>query len=163
MRRVVRPGTILFLILGLTACSLRPRDPDAEVREAVRAYFQALNEADPTAIMEMFSRNPEVTSSVEGEIIRGWEAIRIETDKIAGTGGERKWAPGTMEVLSLGAGHALVVIPVNITLTSGLGREDLAGATTLVLEKKAGHWKILHEHHSLQPSGSDGDWDSSRG
>jgi ketosteroid isomerase-like protein len=163
MRHFARSAALTILALLLHGCVLRSVDRTAEVREAVRAYFQALNDADPTAIMDMFSRNPEVTSTMEGEIVRGWESIRVETDKMTGEGEQRKWSPGAMEVLSLGSDHALVVIPIHITLTSALGKDLLEGATTLVLERVDGKWKILHEHHSLQEQDTTGDWDSSRG
>jgi len=112
----------------------------------------------------MFSRNAEATSVMEGDLVRGWQAIRIETDKIAGTRGEYKWAPGTMEVIPLGKDHALVVVPVNVTHTLGTGKEEMVGASTLVLEKKDGKWKILHEHHSVEePSDFEDDSDTTRG
>jgi uncharacterized protein (TIGR02246 family) len=167
MRRFQRAAAFMILLsillLSADACELRSVDRTTEVREAVRGYFQALNDEDATAIMDMFSRSPEVTSTMDGEIVRGWEAIRVETDKMIGEGEHRKWSPGTMEVQSLGANHALVVIPIHITLTSAVGKDVVEGATTLVLERENGKWKILHEHHSLQPEDDSGDWDSSRG
>jgi len=162
MSHPVRTVAMIALVTTFTACALQPRDPRADVRGVIRAYFEAVNRADASAIMDSFSRNPEATSVYDGEIARGWEAIRKETDKMAGIGPEFVWAAGTMEVLFLGREHALVVVPVNIIFTSGLGREELAGATTLVLEKEKGKWKVLHEHHSLQPQDSEGGWDSGR-
>ena len=149
----MRSRWVLAAILVLAAApgsACRRADPRAQVREAVRAYFESLNRADPTGIMERFSRTADTTSVIEGEILRGWEAIRDETDRMAGTAGEEVWSPGTMDVVLLGDDHALVVVPVNVTLSLGMGREDLAGAATLVLERRAGVWKVLHEHRSLQ-------------
>jgi uncharacterized protein (TIGR02246 family) len=167
MRRIHRAAAFMILastlVLGVDGCQLRSVDRTADVREAVRSYFRALNDEDPTAIMDMFSRDPEVTSTMDGEIVRGWEEIRVETDHMMGTGEKRTWSPGAMEVMWLGPDHALVVIPIHITLTSALGKDLLEGATTLVLERVEGKWKILHEHHSLQPEDSSGDWNSSRG
>ena len=142
---------------------MRPRDATPEVQEAVRAYFEAVNRADPTTIMGFFSRKPEASSVYEGDILRGWEQIRKENDKLAGTAGEEKWAPGTMDVTFLDDDHALVVVAVNITLRSGGEKDELEGASTLVLERVEGKWKILHEHHSVKPSDSDENWNSSRG
>ena len=163
MPRAMRAVLAILLTAGLTACSLHSTDSTAEVQEAVRAYFEAVNRADPTAIMEQYSRNSEATSVFEGDIVRGWEQIRRETDKLAGTAGDEKWAPGTMEVIFMGEDHALVVAPVNITLRSALGNEELEGASTLVMERTDGKWRILHEHHSIKPSNSEDDYDSSRG
>ena len=162
MRPMAKAIGAMIFVAGLGACSIGSRSSTAAVQSAVRDYFEALNRADPTAIMEMFSKDPEATSVMEGDILRGWEAIRLETDKVAGTAGEYHWAPGTMEVVPLGRDHALVVVPVNITHKSGLGREELAGASTLVLEQKDGKWKVLHEHHSIQPEEPENDHDSRR-
>ena len=90
MPRAPRAVLAILFIAGLTACSLRSRDSTAEVQEAVRAYFEAVNRADPTAIMNQFSRNSETTSVIEGDIVRGWEQIRRETDKMAGAAGEER-------------------------------------------------------------------------
>jgi|GEM_PF-2842079 len=163
MPRATRAVLAILFIAGLTACSVQSRDSTAEVQEAVREYFAAVNSADPTAIMNQYSRNPETTSVFEGDIVRGWEQIRKETDKMAGTAGEEKWAPGTMEVILLDEDHALVVAPMNITLHSALGIEEVEGASTLVMERAGGKWRILHEHHSIKPSEEDDDYDSSRG
>lgn len=160
MKRRSRRILTAFLLIALAAgAACRRADSQAQVQEAVRDYFDSLNRADPTGIMERFSHKAETTSVLEGEILRGWEAIRDETDRMAGTAGEEVWAPGTMEVVFLGEDHALVVVPMNVTLSFGMGREDLAGAATLVLERRAGVWKVLHEHRSLQHD----DYDTSEG
>jgi len=164
MARLARATATFLILAGFAACSFSSKDSTEEVQGAVRAYFEAVNKADPTAIMSQYSRKAEATSVFEGDIIRGWDQIRKETDKMAGTAGEEKWAPGTMEVVFLGHDHALVVVPVNITLKSSTGKEELEGASTLVLEKVEGKWMILHEHHSVKPSDDDEDsYDSRRG
>jgi len=163
MPRALRAVLAILVIAGLTDCSVHSRDSTAEVQQAVRAYFEAVNRADPTAIMSQYSRKADATSVFEGDIVRGWEQIRRETDKLAGTAGDEKWAPGTMDIIFMGEDHALVVAPVNITLHSAVGTEELEGASTLVLERSGGKWKILHEHHSIKPSDEDSDYGSSRG
>src|SRR5262245_41328105 len=125
----LRWWTALLCLAGLTACAMGTRDATSEVQNAVRAYFEAVNRDDPTAIMSCFSKKAEATSVYEGDILRGWEQIRKENDKVAGTAGEEKWAPGTMEVTFLDADHALVVLPVNITLRSAGTKEELEGAS----------------------------------
>ena len=161
--RVARAAALVLAIAGFAACTFTSKDSSQEVQDAVRAYFDAVNRADPTAIMSQYSRKAEATSVFEGDIVRGWDQIRRETDKMAGTAGEEKWAPGTMEVLFLGHDHALVVVPVNITLRSSTGHDELEGASTLVMEKVDGKWVILHEHHSVKPADDeDESYDSRR-
>ena len=163
MPRTAPAVAMVVLLAGLAGCALHSRDATGEVQDAVRAYFEAVNRADPTAIMDCFSRNPDATSVYDGDLIRGWEEIRRETDKLAGTAGEEKWAPGTMEVTFMDQDHALVVVPVNISFRAGAGNDEMEGASTFVLERVGGRWKILHEHHSVTPSDTEDDRNSSRG
>src|SRR5207244_11422057 len=52
------------------------------VQQAVRSYVDATNKRDATAIMEMVSREPGVSSVSDGSITRGWDAIRSENDAL---------------------------------------------------------------------------------
>ncbi|MBI1799663.1 MAG: hypothetical protein HYR73_08245 [Candidatus Eisenbacteria bacterium] len=47
---------------------------------AVRAYMDATNKADATAMAEMMSQNTGTSSISDGSITRGWEAIRNKND-----------------------------------------------------------------------------------
>lgn len=62
----------------------------AEVQTFVKAYVAAGNLADTNSMMEMTSRKEGVTSVANGDISRGWEAIRAEADAIVGKEGSYK-------------------------------------------------------------------------
>ncbi len=122
----------------------------AEVQTFVKSYVAASNLADTNSMMEMISRKEGVTSAANGDISRGWEAIRAEADAIVGKEGSYKISMGTIDVMPLGAAHALAVAPVTLTIVTPSGTVQLPGAMTLVLEKSGGTWRIVHEHTSSE-------------
>ena len=143
---------VMAVAIGLGAMAGAADAPASrdEVQRFVRAYIDATNGDDPSAVMDMVSRKPEASTAEMGVINRGFEAIRSEVEKLAGTGGTHHVSLGTMDVTFLGQGYALVVAPVTIDLSSDESRAEMRAAITLVLEKSSGKWKVLHAHHSLQ-------------
>jgi uncharacterized protein (TIGR02246 family) len=134
-------------VLAALACQAAPADRD-EVLTFVRAYVAAASNADATALMDMMSKNSNVSSVALGHVTRGWEAIRADTDQMVGSEGTLQVSLGTIDVTPLGSANALVVAPATITFTMRGQSMQLPGAMTLVLEKEAGGWKVLHEHYS---------------
>lgn len=126
------------------------------VQNFVRAYIKAHNDADATAMMDAMNRDPSTSSISDGEITRGWEAIRTETDEVTGAEGRFRVSVGTMDVTALGAGHVLVIAPTSITVATDKGPLQLKGAVTLVLRKTGAKWTILHEHYSTVAAGAEG-------
>lgn len=123
-----------------------------ELQTFARAYIDAHNRADATALMEMVKRGPAATSVSDGEITRGWDAIRTQTDEIAGLHGAFTIALGTMDVTALGANHSLIVAPITINIATDQGTVQTRGAMTLVLERIQGEWRIINEHYSTRPN-----------
>lgn len=147
----MRSARLACLALLLSAAALHAQASAVrdDVLKFVRAYVTATNDADATAVMDMMSKKPGVSSVSLGEITRGWEAIRTETDEMAGSEGTFKISLGTVDVTPLAGAHALVVAPVTATVATNQGPVQLRGAMTLVLEKSTGAWKVLHEHFSV--------------
>jgi uncharacterized protein (TIGR02246 family) len=150
----------LALTLGLVGCASQP-SPDVvrqEVQDFVRKYVDAMNKGDVTGVMEMVSRAQGVTSTSDGVISRGWEAIRTENDNMVGKEGSFKVSVGSVDVSPLGASNALAVSTLTLTIAAGGQTAQEERAMTLVLEKsKDGGWKILHEHFSSKPSDANGE------
>jgi len=149
-----RAGIVLVLIAVVVgAAAVRAADSAAPAREEiqrfVRAYVDANNGADPTTILDMVSRKPEVSMAEMGSINRGLDSIRAELDRLAGTQGTHAVSLGAIDVVPLGPGYALVVASISVDLAAGDSQAQLRGAMTLVLEKSSGRWKVLHEHDSL--------------
>jgi uncharacterized protein (TIGR02246 family) len=122
-----------------------------EVQRHVRDYISAYNRADATGLSYAFSRRADVTSVIDGEITRGYDAIRALNDEMAGEEvGSFKFAVGTIEVSMLGTGHALVVAPTTVTVKEPDGLVQLKGALTMVLQKTPDGWRLINEHFSTK-------------
>ena len=120
------------------------------VQAFVKAYVDAANRADITAMMEMMSRKEGVATIGDGEIERGWEAIRQGNDDMVGSEGSFKISVGSIDVMPLGSTAAVAMAPISTTLATATGAVQATGAMTLVLVKTAGKWLIVHEHVSHQ-------------
>jgi ketosteroid isomerase-like protein len=120
-----------------------PRDG---VRKLLFAYAEAVNKANAAALMNLYSRKPGVASIDSGEIARGREAIQALAGRLKGEAQGFKMSLGSADVTPLGTEHALAVAPYTLTIATARGRTEIQGALSLVLEKTAGDWKILHEH-----------------
>ena len=146
------PALVMLCLLstpaGLPAQTSTARR--AEVVAFVRAYTEANNRADVTAMLDMTSHSPDVSSVAGGEITRGWEAIRKDTDDLVGKEGLFRIDVGSMDVTMLGASNALVVAPVTLTVATQRGPVQITGAMTLVLEKGTNGWLLLNETYSVK-------------
>lgn len=147
---------LMFVVVGCTAAP----SPDAvrsEVQDFVREYADAVNKGDITAAMEMVSRSQGVTSTTDGEISRGWEAIRTKEDAFTGKEGSYKVSVGSVDVTPLGASHALAVATMTMTVAADGQVAQQEGAVTFVLEKSKSGWKIVHEHYSSTKGSDEGE------
>ena len=124
----------------------------SEVQEAVKAYASALNRADVAGVLELYSREPGLTSIGDGKITRGWESVRAELDSLlTGLQGNFSASLGSIDVTSLGSGHALAVAPYTLTVGTPQGPRQIRGAMSFVLQQADAGWKIIHEHSSTLP------------
>jgi len=122
----------------------------AQIQQAVRAYVEANNKPDPSGLAEMYSREVGVTSIADGEITRGWDAIRTEADSIMGLGGHFRISLGSIDVTPISTGHALAVAGYTTSVVTDRGDVQVRGAISLVFKRIAGEWKIVHDHTSTQ-------------
>src|SRR5438093_144840 len=80
-----------LIVASLLLLAAAPPSKSPSVREDVqgfvRAFVDASNRADVTAVMEMYSQKAGIASIGDGEITRGWDAIRTESDEIVGKEG----------------------------------------------------------------------------
>lgn len=145
-------AAILVASVALPCAAVAQTPTPARQREEivafVRGYIDIHNRVDIDAAMQMYSRNPNVSSAVLGTITRGWDALRAQADEAVGSGGSYQIALGSLDVTPLGQA-AVVVSSVTLTVATPEGPVQVRGAMTLVLERVAGVWKVLHEHLSL--------------
>ncbi len=123
-----------------------------EVQNFVKAYADAANRGDITEYMEMYSRRPDLIEVSDGELTRGWDALRDEANRMIGLEGSYKMSVGSIDVISLGPTRAMAVFPFTTTVATQQGPAQLRGAMTLVLENSPQGWKIIHDHTSTAPA-----------
>jgi uncharacterized protein (TIGR02246 family) len=123
----------------------------ADVQTFVRQYAAAINRADAPGIMEMYARVPEVTSTDNVDITRGWDAIRKDAASLSEN--RYRMELGKVDVVPLGPGYALVVAEASYTFGTPQGALRVRGVLTLVLQKIGGAWKVIHDHSSSQSPG----------
>ncbi len=134
MSRAIALVSAAMLVVG-SPLNLTAQQPSAatvrtEVQQAVRAYVDAINKADAATLVEMYSREAGVTSVGDGQITRGWDAIRSTADSIAGAEGKYKVATGSIDVTPLGPGHALALTSTILTVKSGDQEVQLRGSAS---------------------------------
>lgn len=78
----------------------------------MREYVDASNRVDVQAMIDAYSKSPNVSTAALGEIRRGWESIRLQADSLAGMEGQMRISLGAIDVTALGASNALVVSSV---------------------------------------------------
>jgi uncharacterized protein (TIGR02246 family) len=123
----------------------------ADVQAFVRQYVAAINRADAPGIMEMYARVPEVTSTDNVDITRGWDAIKKDAASLSES--RYRIELGRVDVVPLGPGYALVVAEASYTFGTPQGALRVRGVLTLVLQKIGGSWKVIHDHSSSQNPG----------
>ena len=146
---------ILVAVLLLDAGSLHGQAPSTqrqEVQNFVKAYADAANRGDVSAYMEMYSRRPDLIEVNDGEITRGWDALRDEANRMMGLEGSYKISVGSIDVITLSPSRAIAVFPFVATIATQQGPAQLRGATTIVVEKVSQGWKIIHDHTSSMPA-----------
>jgi len=158
MNRVLLPTVVAAALATAAFAPEGGASSRAEVQQFVRTYVEAQNKPDATAVMDMVSRKPSVSSVGMGKITRGWDAIRTGVDEDVGSPFNPKMTLGVIDVEVLGSAYALAVAPFSATLSTPQGDVQVHGALTLVVEKSGGAWKVLHEHTSVQiPKPTEGD------
>jgi len=146
---------IIALISALSAVAVASgvaqQADTADVQAFVRQYTAAINRADAPGLMEMYARVPEVTSTDNVDITRGWDAIKRDAASLSGS--RYRIELGRVDVVPLGPGYALVVAEASYTFGTPQGALRVRGVLTLVLQKIGSAWKVIHDHSSSQNPG----------
>jgi beta-aspartyl-peptidase (threonine type) len=149
---------MLLVLVALTATAPATKtpaaNPRAEVQAFVQRFFKTLNAGDPTALMELYARVPEVASIDDGEVAKGWDEISKGADALLGHEGAYHAAPGVIQVVTLGDTYAIAYASATVTEKDGDQSTTTPGAFTLIVKKSPGGWTILHEHYSTKPAES---------
>ena len=155
---VIRRGALLAA-LCLAACAAphaAPRAPDTiasadrdGVVAVLRTQEEAWNRGDLDGFMAGYVRSPALLFTSGGRIRRGWDETYRKYRERYGA------APETMghlafeilEVQPVGADGAVVLGRWRLTGTPSAG----GGVFSVVLERRAEGWRIVHDHTSSDP------------
>lgn len=130
-----------------------PAALQAELQAFMKSYEDAANRADVTAYLSHYKPSVDLIVVNDGVLARGWNAVKDGANEMMGAAGAYHLALGAVDIVPLGATRALVIAPFATTVTTAGGAVQLRGAMSLVVEKVAARWLIVHDHTSLQPAG----------
>ena len=126
---------------------LRAQASESAIRQVLTDQQAAWNRGDIVAFMHGYDDSPE-TTFIGKTIQHGYQMILDRYQRSYGTReamGELAFSD--LDVRMLGPEHAVVTGRFHLTRTQAGGGEA-AGVFSLVLEKKAGEWKIVLDHTS---------------
>lgn len=144
----MKPLLLLALCACATARSFTAADR-SDVSAVLEAQVAAWNREDLAGYMDKYARSEQLVFTSAGKVRRGWQATYDAFRTKYAT------APGTMgqlqfEVLQIDpAGADGCVVLGRWTLTSGA--HPATGLFTVVLERQAAGWRVIHDHTSADP------------
>jgi len=122
-----------------------PEADAAAIRESVLRLIDATNN-DPMATLSEYVASSRVTS-VNGEtIVTGWDGLVTQTRQAQA--GSFSMQTGMLDIVGMGANHALVVAPFTMYWRTSRGVVSAPGSMTLAYERTSQGWRIIHEHYS---------------
>lgn len=146
-------AVVFSLSVAAMSCSPAARSFSPSDRAAISgvldAQKRAWNRGDIDAFMAGYERSDGLVFTSGGHIRRGWKTTldryraRYGTDK--STMGELQFE--VIDVRALGADGAVVLGRWGLTGGSAAAR----GVFSVVVERIAGGWKIVHDHTSVTP------------
>jgi uncharacterized protein (TIGR02246 family) len=149
--------SIATVVLALALPSLCAAQAGANQRQEVlafvRGYVDAVNRADMTAYVDMYAQRRDLIVVNDGQVTRGWEAVRDEANQMMGAEGSYRISAGVVDVVILSADMAIAVLPFAASVNTTQGPMQLRGAMTLILQKTAEGWRIIHDHTSTAAPG----------
>jgi beta-aspartyl-peptidase (threonine type) len=118
---------------------------EREITEILETQRDAWNRGDLNAFLVPYWNSDQLTFSSGGELRRGFEATReryLKTYPDRKAMGQLEFAG--LEVTPLGTQSAMVLGNWKLTREAG----PVGGNFTLVVQRHAGEWKIIHDHTS---------------
>ena len=146
-----RFGSILALPIAVALIASAPPDDDAPVKDGIRAILDRQvadwNRRDLDAFCDGYWKSPELVFQSAGDKRVGWEAMRARyRERYQGEGREMgRLAFRDLEIVPLGSGSGFARGRWELALEGG---KTIGGLFTVILERKAEGWRIIHDHTS---------------
>ncbi|MDH3495834.1 MAG: nuclear transport factor 2 family protein [Gemmatimonadota bacterium] len=144
----LHPLVVLPLLLG--ACAPRApepaADPTPEIRALLAASARAWNAGDLDGFLVTYARDSATTFLTSGGLTHGYDAIRARYAARFEPGATRDSLRfADLRVRALGPTHALVTARYVLRRGNSVTAE---GPFTVVLERRAEGWRMIHDHTS---------------
>lgn len=142
---------VLAILLFPAVAPAQVAREQQQVRDEIRAEVGKLITAtnfDVMASLPMYVSSSRVTSINDAQIVRGWSALRRQTETQARSQGSFFVRLGEVNVTALGPDHALAYASMTMEYPSSTGRVNIPGSMTLAYERTPDGWKVVHEHYS---------------
>lgn len=149
--RITAPCLLIFLLHATARLLGAQASLETEIRTQVARYVEAVNSGDGRALADLYARSPGVSSIGECEITRGWADILRLIENVYGQVDRIAMRVDSVTVMSLGRGAAAAYFPYSWTLGSGRDAPTLRGAMTLLYQRTAKGWQVVHDHTSTLP------------
>lgn len=141
----LRSAALIAALLIWPRCA-QTQDVREEVRAEVHRFVATLNRNDAPALARLYAERPDVATLGDGEIRRGWAAVAALLDTLFAAGPVRIEVDSVI-VVPLGSVAALAYFRYQ-WVQGEAGSPIARGAMTLVLERSAAGWRVLHDHTS---------------
>jgi len=156
--RANRPAVAALLVMlssGLCAAeqpASAPVPDVAGIRAFESRYIKTVDDGGVSAQLELVSRDPAVHSIIDGEIWRGWGAIKSQAEAYVPISRVVRNVVDKLEVVPLGPDAALVVMEVHSERRdpANTALPNMVGILTHVLQRGPDGWRMLEEHFSTK-------------
>jgi len=149
-------AALVVMLSGWPAVAQAPTSaagPDIAAIQAFEArYLKTVDDGDVKAQLELVSRDPTVHSIIDGEIWRGWDAIKSQAEAYVPIAKVVRNVVDKVEVVSLGPDIALVIMEVHSERRdpANAALPNMMGILTHVLQRTPEGWQMLEEHFSTK-------------
>jgi uncharacterized protein (TIGR02246 family) len=146
---MTRRRALVLALAALAGCGRAFTPSDRSAVEALLARQQAAwNRGDLAAYMEAYARTPALIFTSGSKIRRGWDETMAAYQKRYGgnRAGMGRLTFDILEVQPVGSDGAVVLGRWRLTDTPQAG----GGVFSVVLERRAEGWRIVHDHTSSE-------------
>ena len=143
------------ICVGLSAGSAWAQSSPSEAEQAIRPQmakmFQAANAHDTDAFMAAMVRSPNLVFAINGEVIKGWDALHAQQSKWWNHGkSDAKYVQnGTPTFMALGPDVEVVTWPLVGSGTAHSGKGTTSDfVVTYIWRHMPQGWRIVYGHES---------------
>ncbi|MEM6991546.1 MAG: nuclear transport factor 2 family protein [Myxococcota bacterium] len=151
---VITAGALALLVAACGPRAFASADADA-IEAVLNAQRDAWNRGDLDGFMAAYVQGPELVFTSGAAVRRGYdEALARYRARYLGEGGNEMGTLAFTDLEVTGVSHDAAVVLGRWALTETAKAGD--GVFTLVFVRRAGAWKILHDHTSATPDPTPG-------